>query len=126
MRRARRAWRAVGIAGDTSFLVASIGGVATLGAIGAGLLAGLTAVPLGLMIVASTGLVAFLGVVVPLGLSRIWTAIAGPQLSIGDWSMKTRLHADQAITEAGASVWNARDAGGERACAKGERRRSAG
>lgn len=119
MKRIRQAWQAVGIAGDTSFLVASLGGVATLGAIGAGLLAALTSIPLVFLIVASLGLMAVLAVTVPLVLSRFWPLLAGPQMVVGEWSMDVRLDKDQMIAQAAVSVWNGRDAGGERACARG-------
>lgn len=119
MSRIRQAWQAVGIAGDTSFLVASIGGIATLGAIGAGLLAALTAVPLAFLIVASLGLMAVLSVTVPLILSRSWPLLTGPQMAVGEWSMNMRVDKDQMIVQAGVSIWNGRDAGGERACARG-------
>lgn len=119
MKRIQQAWQAVGFAGDTSFLVASLGGIATLGALGAGLLAALTAIPLGFLIVASLGLLTVLSVTVPLVLSRFWPLLAGPQMSIGDWSTNVRLEEDRMIARAGVSIWNGRDAGGDRARARG-------
>lgn len=119
MRRLRQAWQAVGFAGDTSFLIASIGGIATLGAIGAGLLATLTEISVGFLIVACLGLLASLVATVPLAVSRLWPAIAGPRMSVGDWSVHARLDEDRMISQAGVSVWNGRDAGGDRACARG-------
>jgi hypothetical protein len=119
MKRVRQAWQIVGFAGDTTFLIASLGGIATLGAIGAGLLVALTAIPVTFLIVASIGLLALLVVIVPLALSRLWPLIAGPRISIGEWSMDVRLEKDQMIAQAGVSVWNGRDAGGDRACARG-------
>ena len=119
MRRIRQAWQAIGFAGDTSFAIAAIGGIATLGAIGAGLLATLTAIPLVLLIVASLGLLSILFVTVPIVLSRVWPMLSGPRMSAGDWSVKLRLEEDQMIATAGVSIWNGRDAGGDRARARG-------
>jgi hypothetical protein len=45
--------------------------------------------------------------------------LGGPALEIGDWMVRGRIEGGVLIAEAGASVWNARDAGGERARAKG-------
>ena len=119
MRRIRQAWQAIGFAGDTSFAIAAIGGIATLGAIGAGLLATLTAIPLVLLIVASLGLLSILFVTVPIVLSRVWPMLSGPRMSAGDWSVKLRLEEYQMIATAGVSIWNGRDAGGDRARARG-------
>jgi hypothetical protein len=90
-----------------------------LGAISAGLLAALTAIPLVFLIVASLGLMALLSVTVPLVLSRFWPLLAGPQMAVGEWSMDMRLDKDRVIALAGVGIWNGRDAGGERACARG-------
>lgn len=119
MRRIRQAWRAVGFAGETSFVIVSLGGVATLSAIGAGLLVTLTAIPLVLLIVASLGLLSILCVMVPIVLSRVWPLLSGPRMSVGDWSVKVRLEGDKMVANAGVSIWNGRDAGGDRACARG-------
>jgi hypothetical protein len=119
VRRIRQAWQAIGLAGDTSFVIASLGGIAAVGAVCAGLLATLTAIPLVLLIVASIGLLSILFVTVPIALSRVWPLLSGPRMTTGDWSIRHRLERDQVIASAGVSIWNGRDAGGDRARARG-------
>lgn len=115
----RRAWQAVGIAGDVHFLVVSLGGVVLLGAIGTGLLSALTSIPVGFLIAASVGLLAVLLVTVPLLLRRVWPALAGPSLVIGDWRVALSLGTKGPTGTASVGIWNRRDAGGKKAEVRG-------
>ena len=115
----QRAWRGVGFAGDTSFLVVTVSGVLGVGAIGTGLLAALTSIPIAFLVLAALALVAILIVIVPLVLAKLWPALAGPSLALDEWGIRGHREEGVRIARAGVSIFNGRDAGGERARARG-------
>lgn len=115
----KKAWQAVGVVGDAHFLLTALGGVVVLGAIGAGLLATLTAIPTAYLIIASAGLILLLAAIVPLLLRGMWLRLVGPSLVVGDWRVMLSTHNSSITGTAVVSVWNRHDAGGERATARG-------